>query len=124
MAAPRPVKRPAPPPTGKMSEHPLRSKRRRTALHGACLQRAEVPRGWAEFMDTTSVSLLQRLRQPVDHQAWSRFVDLYTPLVYSLARQVGLQESDAADLAQEVFAVLVRKMPSFTYDGQRSFRAW
>lgn len=75
-------------------------------------------------MDTTSISLLERLKMPVDQVAWSRFVDLYTPLMYAWARQLGLQQSDAADLVQEVFAVLVTKMPEFAYDRQRSFRAW
>jgi RNA polymerase sigma-70 factor (ECF subfamily) len=75
-------------------------------------------------MDTTNTSLLERLKLPVDQKAWSRFVDLYTPLLYSWARQLGLQEADAADLVQEVFALLVRKMPAFTYDRHKSFRAW
>jgi RNA polymerase sigma-70 factor (ECF subfamily) len=75
-------------------------------------------------MDTTSISLLQRLRLPVDETAWSRFVDLYTPLIFSWARQMGSQESDAADLVQDVFAQLVQKMPEFAYDPHKSFRAW
>src|SRR5207247_909236 len=60
----------------------------------------------------------------VDQTAWSRFVDLYSPLIYSWARQVGLQESDAADLVQDVFALLVQKMPEFAYNPHGSFRAW
>lgn len=75
-------------------------------------------------MDTTNVSLLERLKLPADQKAWSHFVDLYTPLIYCWARQTGLQESDAADLVQEVFTLLVRKMPDFAYDRHRSFRAW
>jgi len=75
-------------------------------------------------MDSTNISLLERLKEPVNQIAWSRFVDLYTPLIYSWARGVGLQESDAADLVQEVFAVLVLKMPEFTYDRRKSFRSW
>jgi RNA polymerase sigma-70 factor (ECF subfamily) len=75
-------------------------------------------------MDTTDISLLERLKLPVDQKAWTRFVDLYTPLIYSWARRAGLQESDAADLVQDVFAQLLQKMPSFNYDRQKSFRAW
>jgi RNA polymerase sigma-70 factor (ECF subfamily) len=75
-------------------------------------------------VDTTSASLLERLQLSADQAAWSRFVDLYTPLIYSWARQLGLQEADSADLVQEVFALLVEKMPSFVYDRRRSFRAW
>src|SRR5262249_43145609 len=55
---------------------------------------------------------------------WQRFVQLYTPLLFRWARQAGAQEADAADLVQEVLALLLGKLPSFDYDGSRSFRAW
>ncbi len=76
-------------------------------------------------MHTTSPTLLQRLREPNQGQAWARFVDLYTPLLLTWARRTGLQPHDAADLAQEVFAVLVRKLPEFRYDpAKKNFRGW
>jgi RNA polymerase sigma-70 factor (ECF subfamily) len=75
-------------------------------------------------MTVTPVSLLERLRQPHDPQAWNRFIELYTPLIWTWARQVGLQETDAADLVQDVFTLLLQKMPQFVYDRQGSFRAW
>src|SRR5688500_2921015 len=75
-------------------------------------------------MERTPASLLQRLRQPGDDDAWKRFVRLYTPLLFYWARKLGQQESDAADLVQEVFTLLVRELPAFTYDRQRSFRGW
>jgi RNA polymerase sigma-70 factor (ECF subfamily) len=75
-------------------------------------------------MPSTSPSLLERLRQPGDSPAWRRFVDLYTPLLYYWARRVGLDQSGAADLVQDVLLVLVRKLPEFAYDPARSFRAW
>ena len=53
-----------------------------------------------------------------------RFVKLYTPLIYSWAYRAGLREADAADLVQEVFMVLVRKLPEFKYEPGKSFRAW
>jgi RNA polymerase sigma-70 factor (ECF subfamily) len=73
---------------------------------------------------TTSASLLERLRRPGDQEAWQRFTALYTPLLYYWTRHLGLQPHDAADLVQEVFALLVQKLPEFTYDRQKSFRAW
>lgn len=75
-------------------------------------------------MHSTSVSLLERLRQPASEDAWARFVRLYTPLLFYWARRAGLQESDAADLVQEVFALLVEKLPNFQHDGTGSFRSW
>ncbi len=75
-------------------------------------------------MDTTPVSLLQRLRRPGEPEAWRRFTELYTPLLYYWTRRLGLQPQDAADLVQEVFILLMRKLPKFTYDRHKSFRSW
>jgi RNA polymerase sigma-70 factor (ECF subfamily) len=75
-------------------------------------------------MDQTPASLLERLRQPAEHRAWERFVQLYTPLLFYWARRVGLGDADAADLVQDVFTLLVQKLPEFTYDRHKSFRAW
>jgi RNA polymerase sigma-70 factor (ECF subfamily) len=75
-------------------------------------------------MVTTPVSLLDRIRQSPEGEAWERFVDMYTPLLLKWAHRVGLQDQDIADLVQDIFALLVEKLPSFEYDPQRSFRGW
>lgn len=75
-------------------------------------------------MEPTPASLLDRIRYREDVTAWSRFVDLYTPVLYRWARRIGLQESDACDLVQDVLAILLQKIGEFRYDPNRSFRAW
>ena len=75
-------------------------------------------------MSKTPASLLDRLRRPAQPEAWRRFVELYTPLLYYWARCVGPASPEAADLVQDVFVVLLQKLPEFTYDRHRSFRAW
>ena len=40
----------------------------------------------------------------MDQEGWTRFVQLYTPLLYFWARRLGLQEQDAADLVQTSLA--------------------
>src|SRR4051812_26813266 len=72
----------------------------------------------------TPASLLERLRLPFEPEAWGRFVSLYTPLLFSWCHRAGLQESDAADLVQEVFVTLLQVLPDFSYDRHRSFRGW
>ena len=73
----------------------------------------------------TRPSLLLRLRDPADDDAWREFVRLYTPLVFGYCRRQGLQEADAADVAQEVMRVTAREMPEFQYDVKRGkFRGW
>jgi RNA polymerase sigma-70 factor (ECF subfamily) len=75
-------------------------------------------------MQTTSASLLLQLRQPAREAAWGRFVRLYTPLLHGWACRMGLQEADASDLVQDVFIVLVKKLPEFNYERCKSFRGW
>lgn len=80
-------------------------------------------------MNTTSESLLFRLQQHVssdeiDQSAWENFVGLYTPLMLHWARKVGLKPADAADLIQEVLAIVFRRLPDLKYDRQGSFRGW
>ncbi len=75
-------------------------------------------------MATTSVSLLLRLRDGSDAAAWERFVDLYTPLMVRWAAQLGAKPHDAADLVQDLMLHVLRIMPRFEYDAERSFRAW
>jgi RNA polymerase sigma-70 factor (ECF subfamily) len=75
-------------------------------------------------MHTTPVSLLQRLRQPSDADAWDRFVQLYTPLLAFWAARAGVPDSDAADLIQDVLVLLLQKLPQFSYDPHKSFRSW
>lgn len=75
-------------------------------------------------MNSTSESLLLKLRKANDQQAWSKFVKLYTPLLFYWARQTGLQSQDAADLVQDVLTIVFRKLPDFEYDRNKSFRSW
>lgn len=75
-------------------------------------------------MDSTSESLLLRLRSGDDQNAWTTFVELYTPLIFYWSRKSGLQTNDAADLVQDVLTLAFQKLPSFQYDADKSFRGW
>jgi RNA polymerase sigma-70 factor (ECF subfamily) len=74
--------------------------------------------------DSTSITLLQRLKRPDNSAAWERFVALYTPLLFHWLRGAGLNEHDAADLVQDILAKLVVKLPTFEYDPSQSFHGW
>lgn len=75
-------------------------------------------------MDTTPVTLLERLRTPGGDDAWCELAALVTPLLLVWGRRIGLSRDDADDLAQDMLTVLVDKLRSFDYDSARSFRAW
>jgi RNA polymerase sigma-70 factor, ECF subfamily len=73
---------------------------------------------------STSSSLLVRLRAS-EAAAWDRLVELYTGLVYRWCRRAGLQPSDAADVGQEVFRAVARKVGEFRHDRPGdTFRGW
>jgi RNA polymerase sigma-70 factor, ECF subfamily len=66
---------------------------------------------------TTSVSLLGRLGQANQQEAWQRFVLLYTPfLSHVLIQRLHIPPQEAADLIQEIFITLLRTLPKFEYD--------
>ncbi len=74
---------------------------------------------------TTHPSLLIRIRDPRDQEAWETFVDTYVPLIYRYARRMGLQDADAADISQEVLTEVARCIRSFEYHPDRGrFRDW
>ena len=73
---------------------------------------------------STSETLLNRVRSPLDQAAWNEFVERYGRRIYGWCRQWGLQEADAQDVTQDVLLRLARKMRSFAYDPSRSFRGW
>lgn len=76
-------------------------------------------------LPVTRVSLLVRLRDGDDMQAWPEFIGIYAPVVYGFARKRGLQDADAADLMQEVLRSLSVAARRLDYDPARgSFRGW
>ena len=73
----------------------------------------------------TQLTLIARLQDPADEEAWRRFESRYRDLVVRFAVRQGLQPTDAEDVAQAVFAALVRAMPGFRLDpGKGRFRSY
>lgn len=74
---------------------------------------------------TTRHSLLVRLRDPNDHQAWPEFVGVYAPLLYRWCRRRGVSDADAQDVTQAVLTGFVQVAGKFEYDPQRGrFRSY
>lgn len=73
----------------------------------------------------TNVSLLCRVRDTTDQNAWAEFVELYTPMVFGYLCRTGLQYADSADLAQDVLVAVNKHIGRFDYDPALGrFRGW
>lgn len=73
----------------------------------------------------TRPSLLLRVRDANDVDAWEKFVDIYRPVILRLARLKGMQLADAEDLAQAVLLSVSRAVVLWEPDPARGrFRTW
>lgn len=76
-------------------------------------------------MNTTSLSLLQRLKRAKPEAAdWGLLQDLYLPLIRRWLVRVPELRDEVDDLSQEVLLVLLRELPSFERRRDGAFRAW
>jgi RNA polymerase sigma-70 factor (ECF subfamily) len=79
----------------------------------------------SDSADQTRPSLLLRLLDPRNAEAWQTFVHVYGPLVYGHARRRGLQHEDAEDVTQKVFARVSAAIRTFEYQPDVGrFRDW
>ena len=73
----------------------------------------------------TRVSLLLRIKDPADRDAWEEFVEIYRPIIYRMARKRGLQDADAQDLAQRVLGSVAAAIEGWEHDPSRArFSTW
>lgn len=94
---------------------------RRDSTHGS---RAGEP--------ATRLSLLHRIAATSNGElgddsladGWNEFCELYTPIIFRVARKLGLQHADAEDATQEILAKVAQSIGSFDPAAGGSFRGW
>ena len=73
----------------------------------------------------TRASLLIKLQNGDDVDAWETFVKLYSPALFRTARKLNLQPVDAENVVQEVLLVVAKSVGSWLGRQDRgSFMAW
>lgn len=73
---------------------------------------------------TTNPTLLNRLCDWRDHEAWADFVTRYDPVIRFSCRRYGFDAETTDDLCQRVWIDLARRMLAFRYDPKGTFRGW
>ena len=74
---------------------------------------------------STTMALLDGLLEPGNEAVWREFDARYRPIVFAFARKLGLDESDAADVAQEAMLRFVQEYRAGKYDRERGrLRSW
>lgn len=76
------------------------------------------------LVNTTSISLLQRLRDDPDADDWQVLMRNYSPMIRRWLSNHGVHDHDAEDITQEVMTVLVRRVGEFQRQRTGSFRRW
>jgi len=73
----------------------------------------------------TRRSLLSRLKDCNQQEAWREFFNIYWRLIYNVARRAGLDDQGAQDAVQETMLSVSAEMPDFRYDPSKgSFKGW
>lgn len=76
-------------------------------------------------MDTTRASLLLRIRDRADADAWTVFDRIYRPMLTRFAMHMGLGRDDADDVVQLSLNAVADHIGSFDYNPERGrFKAW
>jgi RNA polymerase sigma factor (sigma-70 family) len=71
------------------------------------------------FQTVTSTALLQALTEDGNEDVWHELDGRYRPLVFNVARRMGLGDEDAADAAQESLMEFFRDYRAGQYDRER-----
>lgn len=73
----------------------------------------------------TRHTLIQRLQNQYDDEAWETFVESYGRYIYTVIRRMQVDHEDCMDLQQDILLKLWKKLPDFRYEPDKAkFRSW
>lgn len=73
----------------------------------------------------TRITLLEKIRNQHDNNAWSEFAQYYRGFIYNIIRRMNIGHHDAEEIIQNVLLKSWKKLPEFEYNPDRGrFRGW
>jgi len=74
---------------------------------------------------TTRQTLLMRVKNQDDEQAWNEFVSYYRTFIKVILKYLHVSENDVEDLSQEVLLKIWKGLAKLNYDSEKArFRTW
>ena len=76
-------------------------------------------------MNSTRHTLIQKIKDQSDEQAWKTFTQAYEGYIEAVLRKVGIPTADTIDLRQDIILKLWKQLPDFDFEAKRGkFRTW
>jgi len=74
----------------------------------------------------TRQTLLIKVREQYDEDAWQEFIEFYRPYIYRVVQNLNqIKVTEREDIIQEVMLIAWKKLPEFEYNSQKGrFRSW
>jgi len=72
----------------------------------------------------TRDSLLFRVKEKGDNEAWAEFISLYQPFVNIFLRKLPIAKTHSEDIAQEIMVEIWNSIGKFDPEGSAKFRTW
>lgn len=72
----------------------------------------------------TRNSIIARLSNSDDVEAWDQFSQIYRPIIIRMALAKGLQQADSEDLVQTIFVSVSQAIERWNPNGPAKFRTW
>lgn len=74
---------------------------------------------------TTSITLVQKMRDLYDESSWNRFAETYTPYMRMIILNMGMRHHDTEDLVQSIILKAWKNLNSFEYKPDKAaLRSW
>lgn len=76
-------------------------------------------------MEDTRHTLIEKLKDQHDGDAWDVFSSTYRSYIYAVLRKLNINHEDAADLQQDILLKIWKNLPDFDYQPNKAkFRTW
>jgi RNA polymerase sigma factor (sigma-70 family) len=73
---------------------------------------------------STRRTLIERVKDQYNEEAWNEFSDIYTRYIYAIIRNMGISPQDSEEIHQQVMVKLWKKVPELDFDEIRRFRSY